>query len=525
MWREGILFFMIFMSLQSIAQTKEINDILEVERKSVGNITKQSGEVVGYYAFYKQDKIDRKTYNYVLDIMDLEMNSVSEKKIKGSRDLSLMEVDFNGNALYLHMAEPKEDKVIARMYDTQGNLIKKKSKTYEKKDLIARYGVDDVENLGKRNEYSPVADKGFLQIYSTRVKKTKSYKIKYHPDIKGEIGWTKRLALKKDHPLLGISMVASNDSLLFLLRSENGEKVEGKAYEVQKDYIVMAYRIADGEVAWKRKIPNDGQMNIRNVYMDEKGDLIFIGTFAETSTKSMKGKDLGMVFRKMNISGEIVLEDNLTWQELGKYAPTDTRGKIEGIGFVHFHKFVNGPEGNIYAIGEAYRKTVSAQGAATTAAAMLVGKGIASLGSGSRVEVGGLTQLTLEEMVIFEFDPNFKLKGIQLFDKEKSRVQTPGLGIMGPQFIAKVVDAMGQFDYQFTDVSEDFSRFSFVYVNGRDNIDVTTFYEGEYATDHIAIDETAKWGYARKGKPGHIWIVEYFRKGKQLKMRQVKYNF
>ena len=86
--------------ITSNAQTAAFEDISKVETRNVGYILEQDN-LVGYYAFYKTDKADKKNDNYVVRILD--NNLTPQKSIEVTRlwGTNLLENVFNGNAFMM----------------------------------------------------------------------------------------------------------------------------------------------------------------------------------------------------------------------------------------------------------------------------------------------------------------------------------------------------------------------------------------------------------------------------------------
>ena len=68
-----LLFLLTVLSLSLDAQKTTINNMQKSALRT-SDVIKQGSEVKGYYFFYVSDKIDRKTNQYTLRIMDNNLN-------------------------------------------------------------------------------------------------------------------------------------------------------------------------------------------------------------------------------------------------------------------------------------------------------------------------------------------------------------------------------------------------------------------------------------------------------------------
>jgi hypothetical protein len=140
----------------------------------------------------------------------------------------------------------------------------------------------------------------------------------------------------------------------------------------------------------------------------------------------------------------------------------------------------------------------------------------------------------VKDMYIFEFDSEFKLQGVEVFEKTKGNVQLPaGALLTGPQRLAYSINYLGGFGYEYTQRNEDSSIFTFGYINREKKkgsktkyiYGAVTYADGEYSSDKIDLGRRANNIAVLPAKPGHVMIMEYIRKEKKLEMRLEKINF
>ena len=89
-----ILILALFLSFSgSFAQSAKlsIDNVYSVTLRNSGSII-ENEEVKGYYFFYQSDKIDKRTNEYTLQILDANLNKLKDIKFQDSKKISLMEL-------------------------------------------------------------------------------------------------------------------------------------------------------------------------------------------------------------------------------------------------------------------------------------------------------------------------------------------------------------------------------------------------------------------------------------------------
>jgi hypothetical protein len=151
---------------------------------------------------------------------------------------------------------------------------------------------------------------------------------------------------------------------------------------------------------------------------------------------------------------------------------------------------------------------------------------MAALGGGNSV-----TQLTITNSVVFKFSPDFKLLGIQEFEKGKSRA--PSLTDFGsPQLNAHALKSYGAFDYEYTQVDKANDRFYACFIDyerikGEKNKNAfkTIIYdEGKLTEDKIYLESDSKDFRVLPAKIGNVLLLEYDKKLKSINLHLEKLN-
>src|SRR6476620_380545 len=93
-----LIFALMLIGMQSFAQKLTIDNVVSVTLRNSGVILERD-QIKGYYFFYQSDKIDRKTNEYTLQLVDENLNKLKDIKFQDSKDIALLESSFNGTSL------------------------------------------------------------------------------------------------------------------------------------------------------------------------------------------------------------------------------------------------------------------------------------------------------------------------------------------------------------------------------------------------------------------------------------------
>lgn len=495
------------------AQKKTFDDVLSIELRNTGPILK-SDEVTGYFMFYKLDKVDRKTNAYLLRILDANLNEVGSHKIKESQDFHLQEAAYDGASIMLKFYDFKDKQASFYMYDGSAQLKSKKSYPLSKYEIQMANASKDQEI--KSYSLFDLPGKGFLN-YATTKEKEVGYDIRFFPEDPAVKGWSEKSNPKSKDVEIA-TFLAANDEVLY------SSIVKRPSWTSQKvSYHLMGTDLKTGKKIFEKQLEDSQyKMQVLNGYTDETtGNVALFGLYYDIDDKIAKDKSLGLFAISIDNKGDFTSKKFLSWgKDVSKLLPMDKKGKIEDVGYLFFHKIFKTADGNVFAVGEQYRRGVSGEGIATA----LLGGGIS------------MSKIVVEDLVIFEFSPDFSLKAVKIFDKEKSDVLLPsGAGFLSTQMLSLVVKAFDGYDYSFTQMNSDKSVFSVGYVDyekkkkgekkGSWVFGAVTRADNDFTTDKLSLQTEASSIRVLPGKPGYIVVSEYFKKEKKLDMRLEKINY
>ncbi len=263
--------------------------------------------------------------------------------------------------------------------------------------------------------------------------------------------------------------------------------------------------------------------------------LIFNGASYDESTKNIQfygekigrkpkgtldmNKKKGLFVKTYDGKGKIQDNKFVTWSSILAKVKGEDKKRLKDGAQVMIHEFIKTKDGRYIAIGEQYKKQVSALGVAST---------ILNRGGGASV-----AKIVLYNMMVFDFDKDLKIQKVKVIKKDKSNVLLPsGYGWMSEARLGFVLKMFGQFDYNFTTVNSSKTNFASTYTSynkGRENK------KSRYTIGAVYLDEdnnVANVKFKLKTKPtsfvtlpsspGYITIFEYFRKGKKIVIRKEK---
>jgi len=501
-----IVVFSLFFVGISNAQNKTLSEVLSINLRSLGPILEDDA-VKGYYMFYRVDKKDRKTTNYLLKILDQDLNEISSKRISGTRSLNLLGGMYNGENVLLKFADPREKKLTFRQYNKQAEFVSKKTIDYNPK-LNPSYNDQDV--MGASGVY-PVEGKGFVNFELVKNRKW-GYEIKFFSTEEDNKGWTYRSdGSSKEY--LGASFLAANEKVVLVAVASKANILSKKA-----TFHLLGIDIQTGKDLFYRPM-SDEKYNlffVNNYKEINKNQLTLFGYYYDKTDNIMGAKSQGLCAFSVGLDGKFIDKKYLSWKnDISKKLPVNARGKIENIGYLYFHDVFKTSDGKLHVVAEQYKKGIDGLGVAFTA---LGGRGTT-------------LKYKIEDMMTLEFSADFELEKFSFFDKTKSDFSWPGLGMVNPRLAGRFINTFGGFDYITTQQHRDSDAFSFIYNDyerkGKKwSVHAITYADGEYSNDKIPL--TSKyWDNFQvfQGKKGHLMVVEYDKKNKKLDMRLEKINF
>ncbi len=509
--------FFIMATTAIYAQGKlSIENVRSIYIRSNGEIM-DGDELKGYFTFYISDKVDSKTNEYTVQIMDMNLNKIKDIKFEDDKAVQILESSYNGESIMFLFYNRKEKTLEYRAYNFEGKKISTYTKelTSRSKALLEQtYGSKGDE--GQNEALFSVQNQGYVTVYPVKEGKYFTYEVNFFfTSMRKQ--WSFEAAEEQDDKWATAMYLGSTDSLVIFEVIKQKRLMGGAPHSWLLGLNIFTGRKVF-EVSTEAEDYKFYPMNISPIR--GSSDFLLMGTYYEPDGRVMKDASLGLAAWVFNPQGKVVNKKYNSWDaDISKYISTDKKGRVADLGYVYFHKILQTADGNFFAIGEGYKKVASGLGIATA---------ILNQGSGSVA----MAKLKITDLVTFKFNDKFEIKDAKIYDKNSnSQEMQSGAEFSSPHTMAVMAKAWGFFDYDFTQTNKEHTRFSVCYsdyVRGKDfkgkTFNSITYDEGKMTTDKIELTSKAKWMRVFPAKTGSVMIMEYFKKEKRLEMRLEKLN-
>ncbi|MBS7787276.1 hypothetical protein KIH23_08190 [Flavobacterium sp. CYK-55] len=493
-------------SLQAFAQLSSINGVGTFEIRNAGAILDKNRDVDGYYFYYVMDKLKGGNNEFAIQILDKNLNEVAKKSYVDNKNTFLMKSSFNNQAMMFVTCNLREKKIELLTFDKTANQKESVKIPLESNEI--RY-LQMQQQTGDFNVLFPVDNKGFL-FNKFEDNKKMGYSLKYYPTDGGK-AWEYN-SPEDSKEILSINPIEVNEKYVVALEASRPNIMSRK--------ITIRTKVIDvntGKLLFERENSRQNKPRlINNAFLTENNDLILMGEYFKDGDNILSDKSLGLFSEIIDINGNTKKEVFNSWKDDISKLTKSSGNFIDERGYVYFHKIVRTQTNEYYAIGEYFKKTVSAAG---------IGLAILSQGNAAT------TQLTISDAVVFKFNSDFKLVKIQDFAKSVSRA--PSISDFGsPQLNANALKSFGAFDYEYTQVDPVNDRFFSCFIDyerlkGEKNKNAfkTIIYdEGTLSEDKIYLQQEGKSFRVLPAKIGNVLLVEYDKKKKEISLHLEKIN-
>ncbi|MDB5191536.1 MAG: hypothetical protein JWQ96_1099 [Segetibacter sp.] len=509
--------FMLLAATGLRAQNKlSVENVRSVYLRNNGTIM-ESNQIKGYFFLYQSDKIDRKTNEYTLQILDQNLNKVREIKFEDSKQLNLLEAAYNGNSLAFLFKNADTKALDMKVYSLEGKLKYTYSREYSKKtdDLMKRYETMHTDEGTNQNVHD-LGEQGYASVLPVREGKQRTYEVDYYSS-QTKKQWT-YTPMDDEERYANAEFLGSTDSLILLEVFKKDRALSGKA---------TAHLVGINFVTKKKVFDIDNENDNYTfvptsvVPVRGKSEMMVMGSYFEKDDNILKDFSKGLAIYTIDSKGKVVSKTYNSWAEdFAKYLPLNSKGKIDNIGFVFIHKLIQAPNGKMYVVGEGYKRQANAGGIALTALSAMAGS----------TSNAGVTKIVVTDMVLMEFNEKNKVSNATIYEKTNNNAITSNMSDYGSQHaLATYLKMIGSFDYEFTTGEVDNSNFSICYsdwVRSSDykgqTFNAIRFNGTKFTTDKIELKSKASRMKVFPAKTGSVMIMEYFRKDKRLDFRLEK---
>jgi hypothetical protein len=511
----GMLALALAIGHAATAQKLSIENVRTVSLRSTGPI-KANEEVKGYFTLYQGDKIDKKTNEYALQIMDENLNKVKEVKFTDAKTVELQESAFNGTDLIFKFFDEEQKIIDFRVYGFDGKQkfsyqreVDKKTKRYM--EQMEAFLKGDAEN----KTIFAVNERGYLSVIPVREDGDFTYEVSYYGSGK-KSSWT-FTPDGEDSKMAQAQYLGSNDSVAVFSVLKKSRRFTNKSA-----CFLMGLYLHNGKMAFDFETDKDKYnflpMNISTIIGTT--NFLVMGQYCDKDDNITKGKSLGVGMWLVNSQGKILNAKYNSWaSEIGKHLSVNAKGRVEDIGYIYFHKILQTEDGNFFAVGEGYKRQADAVGIAFNV-----------LGGGQHAST---TKIKVTDMLMLSFDQQFNVKAANIYDKNPTNVALwPGMDFANLPSVAMWVKYFFDgFDYAFTQTDKSHSTFTVGYIDFVKEKDYKggtfnsiTYHNGQFSQDKVNLVKKGSKLNVYEAKLGSIMIAEYFKKEKRLELRLEKIN-
>lgn len=511
------IFLVVIFCCTQIAQSQSISKtgVLQIRLRSSGSIL-QNQQVKGYYTFYTLEKKDRKNNNYMLSVMDENLRELNSITVVRPATYVLIEGAFNESAFGFLFYDTKTRDFELVSYDQTlkqtGSIVKE----VKNRSIQIAYSMVAQGNDPTQAYLTAVPGQGFM-FYGLSDDETK-YQLEFYNNTMKKV-WTSNAPV--DGYKYEIAMEAfQNDQFI-------GSLIYEKKNLLTRDIDIelLVLNIADGKQVFRAPIATSKYtLMLSDAFFDkEKQNFVLFGEYFELGDKEANTQSLGLMALTLDMKGKIVKEKINSWAtDISKVTPINEKGKIEGLkANILFHDIVRTNDGSIFAIGEQYKKVASGRGIAMNA--LSGGSGMAN------------TQLNIYNMIILEFDKDYTIKKLHLFEKDKNIFLLPaGATASSGKILSYYAKSLGGFDYAYTQLSKDAQTFIVSYINydkekgekGKNVLGSIVYTpEKKFTVDKLPLTRKSSEYNVFRAKEGYVMVMEYFKKEKRLDTRLEKINY
>jgi uncharacterized protein DUF6770 len=513
--RSLLIAILLCAGLTMFAQEKlTVDKVYAAYLRNSGSIM-ENNQIKGYYFLYQSDKIDKRTNEYTLQILDQNLNKVKDIKFQDSKEVSLLEAAYNGSTLGFLFKNEDTKTLDMKIYDLDGKLKYSYSRGYDKKteDLMKQYQTMHTDEGMNQNVFD-LGTNGFASVLPLREGKNRTYEVDFYSSINKK-QWT--YTPMDEERFAQAEMLGSTDSMVILTVMKKSRALSGQvtAHLVGLNFVTRKKEFEiDAEAGEQKFMPS-------SVKQLKDGKIMVLGAYYDKEANIAKDASLGMAIFEIDGKGKILKKTLNTWAgDFAKYLPTNSKGKIDNVGYLYVHRMIQTPDGKTFLVGEGYKRNANAGGIALTVLAAAAGGGTSA----------GVTKIVVTDMVVMELNSDYKVTNATIYDKTQNTAEASTMSDYNSQHaIAMYLKAMGAFDYEFTVSNADNSNFAICYndyVKSKEykgqTFNAIRYNGSKFSTDKIELKSKASSLRVFPGKSGFIMILEYYKKDKRLEMRLEK---
>ena len=458
-------------------------------------------EVKGYYSFKFARETKDKKNEYNLLIMDINFKITRDAYLTINNKVWFFRETFNGDQFCFTFANENAGVIEYYICDMEGKLVKLIHMEDVKKTHIYPTYMDNVY---------PVAHKGFFrdginpkqEEYLEMIGMDGRSLWKIHPK---EV-----LINGKNKGIEELSFYYADENYIVL--NVDIPKLDKDDLKKQSDHFLRAVNLETGKqtfVVDKRHAK--GFLVPMGVQADQDQITFFGQFFANDGSKQgyNEKENLGLYTMTYDATGKLLQEHFNTWKDdVSKFLKLNEQDQVDGNRNIWIQDIVGTASGKTFAIAEMYHR------------------GFSNIAFSSGYAF-------VRDLLVFEFDADFKLTAVDRFEKYKSSYQLANIGFLSDYTIGEALDP-GSFDYKFTSQAADRSVFNCVY----DNFDKSDKSDKKFVIGAVGFNRDQELVNPKitlttnpddikvlSAKPGYVAVIEYFKKDKYATLTLYKFDF
>lgn len=516
--------FLFILALAGMAQSSQVENVFRVNLRNFGPII-EGDQVKGYYGFYQVGNGRGRDRVFLLKVLDENAQEVSSTRLVRPKSYYLTEAVYNGSAICFSFIDNNQRKAELVSFNMEGAQIGRRvMPKMSNAEWRTTYNYQMVNDEGSSNlTLFPAGNQGFVRL--TMVKNRKyGYHLEYFSN---QLDGTGRWEAGSDEDADEFEIPEIADVVSPFLIS--GIAKRPKLLSKKVHYNLQARDLFSGEIIFDQPVydPQHTLSFLIAKFDPVNSNIVVLGEYFDPRDNIVNGKSQGIYVMKVNMSGEVLSRSLYSWDtDISKFLSVNEKGRLDEGGFVAFHNAFIDNHGQIYFVGERYRKAVSALGVAAN---------VLSAASGNVSSNVASIKMVLEEMMVFTIGSDLELAAVDLFEKKPRDILLPeGWGLYSPKTLAVMMSTYGMFDYQYSQQTEDQSLFLSTYMSiqkergePRKNIlgVIMKGEDAEFVEDKIDLTSEATSIAVLPGKTGHVLLVEYFKRDKAIKFRLEEFNY
>ncbi len=501
-----VLLLTMFLSHQGISQKYSFDDLVDFELLDAGPITSKN-EVQGYYLFFRKDQLDATTSDFIIKILDQNLNELTNKEFTASAGTNIEALVFNGKS------------ILIKQFANNGSNIEFTIQNMNISGDFTEMGNQTLRvNKHSRSLVYGVPDKGFVNIYGNDEQKSivefyNNEEQAWRYETPDSIKWE-----EMDY------LTTFGNKVIFSSYRNNRVTSGG-------DYFLKTFDIESGELLYDKVMTFYGyDHKIDRGFVNPLLEEIWIsGDYYEKGDEEKDINSEGLFVMKISPEGEILDSDYVPWDgKIERYANTYKKGKIKE-GHIYVHDFVFLNDKQVFGIAEQYRKSFRAWGLAES---------VITAGTAGR-----LAKVDIGDVLVFRFGNNAKLVETKRNRKPSKRV-LPNKGMWGGllipgKSIGQVMDDQNAYDFSHVSVNNDNEFFTVFYYmqeqltkkqkkqykrEGRWILRTITYKDRQWSKDKFYLTDGKNETTINvlPAKPGYVLVHEISEEYRGLRLEKLK---